>query len=145
MTRGLKSLPVWIVGAALLATATPMLAHHSFSAEFDANRPITLTGTVKKMLWSNPHGFLYVETKTPDGKVVEWQIEMAGPTSLMRRGWRKEHLPIGVQVTVKGFLAKDGSASANANTVLLPDGRELFAGSSGTGAPYDNLKPPSQP
>jgi hypothetical protein len=101
------------------------------------SKPITLKGKITRMLWSNPHGHLYIEVAGPDGKPVEWEIEFGGPSALYRRGWRKTDLPVGAEVTVQGFLAKDGSPTANANTVKLPDGRSLFAGSAGTGAPYE--------
>jgi hypothetical protein len=130
-------LAVGMVGVGLLLAALPAAAHHSFAAEFDGNKPITLKGTITKMLWSNPHGHLYINVKAPDGKLVEWEIEFGGPAALYRRGWRKQDLPVGAEVTVQGFLAKDGTPTANANTVVLADGRSLFAGSSGSGAPYD--------
>ena len=112
------------------------LAHHAFSAEFDASKPVTLEGAVAKMEWLNPHAWLWIDVTDADGKVLQWGIEFGPPNALFRRGWRKSSVPIGAQVTVTGYLAKDGRPIANANRVTLPDGRTLFAGSSGTGAPY---------
>jgi hypothetical protein len=122
-----------LAGAAL--TTTPLLAHHSFAAEYDANKPILLKGTVTKMVWSNPHAWIYLDVKGPDGKVVNWALETGVPNGLYRRGWRKTDLPAGTQLTVEAYLAKDGTPTANAANITLPDGRRLFAGSSGTGAP----------
>ena len=123
------------VGSTVLLAATEVIAHHSFSAEFDAAKPVTLKGTITKMEWINPHCWLHIDVTEPDGTVVTWALEFALPQSLYRRGWRKSDLPFGAEVTVEGYLAKDGTPTANASTVTLADGRRLFAGSSGTGAP----------
>jgi hypothetical protein len=122
-----------------LATATLLLAllapaagaHHSFSAEFDETKPITLKGVLTKMDWVNPHGWIYIDVKGPDGKVVNWGVEAGAPNALLRRGLRKTDFPAGIEVTVTGFLAKNGTPTANGRMVTLPDGREFFAGSSG--------------
>jgi hypothetical protein len=124
-----------MIGLAVLVSRVPLDAHHSFAAEYDGTKPITLKGTITSMQWTNPHGHLYVDVKGPDGKVVNWNFEFGAPNALMRRGWRKTDLPVGSAVTIQGFLAKDGTPTANATNVILPDGRKLFAGSSGTGTP----------
>jgi len=124
------------VGFALLA-GTPALAHHSFAAEFDGTKPVTLKGTVTRVEWISPHGWGHIDVKGPDGKVVSWAIETAGPNALLRRGVRKTDFPIGSEVVVSGYRAKNGTSTANASTFTVPDGRELIAGSSGTGAPGD--------
>jgi len=131
----LALVPVLSVHA--LSVHTPLLAHHSFAAEYDANKPITITGVVTNMVWSNPHAWIHLDVKGPDGKVVNWAIETGNPNGLYRRGWRKTDLPPGVALTVEGFLAKDGSATVNAANILLPDGRRLFAGGSAPGAPTE--------
>jgi hypothetical protein len=125
-----------VVGSLLLAAARPS-AHHSFSAEFDVNRPITLRGTLTRMEWLNPHGWVYIDVKQPDGAVANWAIESGGPNALLRRGLRKTDFPAGTEVVVTGFQAKDGTNKANGRTLKLPDGRDFFLGSSGTGAPRD--------
>jgi hypothetical protein len=132
-----------LAGAGLLwsALAVPVVAHHSFAAEYDGNKPITLKGVVTKMEWINPHAWLHLDVKNPDGSVTSWMIEGAAPNALIRRGWTKNSLLPGTEITVEGYLAKDGSKMANGREMTLPDGRRLFAGSSGTGAPYEQQAP----
>src|SRR5262245_13187248 len=124
-------LGVVLAGAALLAGTVPLLAHHSFAAEYDANKPIKISGVVTKMEWMNPHARFYVDVKDADGKVTNWNFELGAIPVLLKQGWRKDSLKQGDEVTVEGSKAKDGSNSANARSVTLPGGRRVFAGSSG--------------
>jgi hypothetical protein len=118
------------------ATATAS-AHHAFAAEFDATKPIKLKGTIVKMEWINPHTWLHLEVKRPDGKTERWMIEGGPPNALYRRGFNKNSLPVGAELVVEGFRAKDGSMKGNGREITFSDGRRLFVGSSGTGAPRD--------
>ena len=122
-------------GGLLLCAAAPVLAHHSFAAEFDANQPVTLEGTVKEFKWVNPHSWLIVNVPNKAGGTDEWAVEGGAPSALLRRGWTKNTLPPGTKVIVQGFMAKDGSKRANARDIVFPDGTKMFIGSSGTGAP----------
>ena len=128
-------------GVAFLLAGAEVVAHHAFAAEFDADRPITLRGTVTKMEWVNPHSWLYIDVKGTDGQVVNWALELGPVNQLYRRGWTKHSVPTGIEVLVEGYAAKNGHSRANGRTVKFPDGRELFAGSSGTGAPSDGRDP----
>ena len=119
-----------VCGTVLSLMAGPLLAHHSFAAEYDANKPIKITGTVTKVEWMNPHARFYVDVKDADGKVTNWNFELGAIPVLLKQGWKKDSLKAGDTVTVEGSLAKDGSKMANARKVTLPDGRRVFGGSS---------------
>jgi len=119
-----------IVVAGLLLAAVPAVAHHSFAAEFDANKPIKLTGTVTKIEWMNPHAYFYIDVKDESGKVTNWGLEMGSPNGLMRQGWSRNSMKIGDEITVEGSRAKDGSNIGNARSVMMSDGKRLFAASS---------------
>jgi hypothetical protein len=118
------------LGAAALLAGVPVAAHHSFAAEYDQNKPITVKGEVVRLEWTNPHARVVVEEKKDGGPVVHWDFELGPPTALMRRGWSRNSLKPGTIVTVNGFLAKDEPNVANARSVILADGRQVFAGSS---------------
>jgi len=127
-----------MLGVAL--AAMPVRAHHSFAAEFDANAPVTLKGTVTAMDWVNPHSWIHVDVKNPDGSITPWMIESATPNTLLRRGFTKDSLKAGTEIVVVGYRAKNGKNRANGRDLMLPDGKRLFLGSSGTGAPQEELE-----
>ncbi len=133
------------VGLLLVLSAARMQAHHAFAAEFDANRPVKLKGTIKTMEWVNPHSWLHIDVKKPDGTMQTWMIEGGPPTSLVRRGFSKKSLVPGDEVVVEGFMSKDPACRpacrANGRDISFTDGRKLFMGSSGTGAPLDGRDP----
>ncbi len=132
----LKSAAALVVVGIMSTPVARLSAHHSFAAEFDATKPITLRGTVTKIERTNPHGWLYLDVMEPNGAVNNWAIETNAPAALARRGMTKETLAIGTEVKIEGFRAKDGSRMVNGTTLTFPDGRDLFVGSTTTDSPY---------
>jgi hypothetical protein len=126
------------MGLAMMAGwATSASAHHAFAAEFDANKPVNFKGTITRMEWVNPHAWVHVDVKNPDGTIEKWAIEAGTPNVLFRRGFTRDSLKPGTEIVVDGYRAKDGSRRANGRDLTFADGRKLFLGSSGTGAPYE--------
>jgi hypothetical protein len=125
-----RLLGITVIGLGILLGSAPVRAHHSFAAEFDRDKTITVTGIVQKLEWTNPHARIYVEGKDENGKMQVWDFELGPPNGLMRNGWRRDSLQQGHQVTVTGFRSKTSDRTANARTVKLADGRQVFAGSS---------------
>ena len=132
------------VGIFVMALQVSLPAHHAFAAEFDANKPVRFEGTVTNMQWTNPHVWLHMEVKKPDGTVEKWAFEAGTPNVLFRRGFTKNSLLPGTKIVIEGYRAKDGSRRANGRDITFADGRKLFMGSSGTGAPYE-LTPGTKP
>lgn len=132
-----KQFGVICVGVIVLLALAPLRAHHAFSAEFDDKKPVTLKGTVTQMEWINPHSWIHIDVKRQGGKVEQWMIEAGAPNALIRRGFTKASLPAGSEILVEGFQAKDGQLRANGRDITFADGKKLFLGSSGTGAPQD--------
>ena len=137
----LRKLSIAVFGVGLLMAMGPVLAHHAFTAEFDANRPVKLEGPITKLELINPHTWIHMEVKRPDGKVEQWMVEGGTPNTLLRQGITKNTVKIGTVITVVGHQAKDGSLRANGRDLVLPDGRKLFIGSPGTGGPDDRRDP----
>ena len=132
---------VGVASACLMLSSTRAAAHHAFAAEFDANQPVTLRGTVTRVEWINPHSWIHVDVKGPDGTVQRWMIEGGNPSVLLRNGLTRESLPAGTEILVEGYRAKGNPFRANGRDLTFPDGRKLFMGSSGTGAPADGRDP----
>jgi hypothetical protein len=124
-------------GVSVLTGVGPAMAHHAFSAEFDADAPVKLTGPIVKVELINPHAWIHMEVTTPDGKVERWAVEGGTPNTLQRRGITRDSIKLGTVIVVQGYRSKDGSMRANGRDITFPDGRTLFMGSSGTGAPRD--------
>jgi hypothetical protein len=130
-----------LVGAGMLAVGAPLLAHHAFSSEFDAKAPVTLKGPVTKVEWINPHAWIHLQVTRPDGKTEDWMVEGGTPNTLQRGGVTRDSVKPGTVIVVAGYKSKDGNLRANGRDITLPDGRTLFMGSSGTGAPRDGRDP----
>jgi Family of unknown function (DUF6152) len=130
-----RFLSVLAVSGALMIPGIPLLAHHSFAAEYDSNKPVSLTGAVTKVEWTNPHVRFYIDVKDASGATNNWEFELGSPNGLMRKGWTRNSLKEGDKISVDGYLAKDGAHLANARTVALADGRKVFAGAADDGGP----------
>ena len=136
--RSTLAMMVGIAGlAAMAGWATSASAHHAFAAEFDANKPVNFKGTITRMEWVNPHTWMHIQVKNANGTMENWAIEAGTPNVLFRRGFTRDTLKVGTEVVVDGYRAKDGSRRANGRDVTFADGRKLFLGSSGIGAPYE--------
>ena len=123
-----------ILLALIGAVSVPLVAHHAFAAEFDVNQPVKVRGAVTKVEWVNPHAWIYVDVKGPDGQVVNWHFELGPPNALFRLGWKKDAIPTGTEVEISGFRAKNAENVGNGRSIVLPDGRELFSGGSAPGS-----------
>ena len=130
-----------LAGALAVLGAPAAIAHHAFTAEFDGTKPVMLQGVVTRMDWVNPHSWIYIDVPQPDGSVQQWEVEAGAPNAMFRRGWNKNSIPVGTEIVVDGYRAKNGKNIANGRNVTFPDGRKMFVGSSGTGAPLDGADP----
>jgi len=137
MMRTKLAIAVAVTGLAMSGWASSALAHHAFAAEFDSNKPVNFKGKITKMEWVNPHTWLHIAVQKDDGSSEAWAVEAGTPNVLFRRGFTRETLPVGLEIVVDGYQAKDGTRRANGRDLTLPDGKKLFLGSSGTGAPYE--------
>jgi hypothetical protein len=131
----MRKFAILIAGLSLLVSAAPAWAHHAFAAEFDSTKPIKLHGVVTKMEWINPHAWIHIDVKNADGTVTGWMVEGGSPNTLLRNGFTKASLPVGTEIVVDGYQAKDASNKMNGRDITLPDGRKLFVGSAGQGSP----------
>jgi len=145
MSRSRTLVRSMLVAAGLLILAAPLVAHHAFSAEFDANAPVKLEGPITKVELINPHAWIHISVKRPAGKVEDWMVEGGTPNTLQRRGITRDTIKVGTVIKVQGYRSKDGSLRANGRDITFPDGRTLFMGSSGTGAPQDGRDPTEPP
>src|SRR5271166_1203346 len=136
--RAMHKLAILITSVGLLATAAPVWAHHAFAAEFDSTKPVKLKGTVTKMEWINPHAWIHLDVKSDDGTVTSWMVEGGSPNTLLRNGFSKASLPVGTEIVVDGYQAKDASNKLNGRDITFPDGRKLFVGSNGQQGPPDS-------
>ena len=130
-----------LAGALAVLGAPAAIAHHAFTAEFDGTKPVMLQGVVTRMDWVNPHSWIYIDVPQPDGSVQQWEVEAGAPNAMFRRGWNKNSIPVGTEIVVDGYRAQNGKNIANGRNVTFPDGRKMFVGSSGTGAPTDGADP----
>ena len=138
----MRTIGIIITGLAVMVSgAGAAIAHHAFAAEFDSTKPVSLQGVVTRMEWINPHSWIHLDVKNADGTVTKWMIEGGTPNTLVRRGFTKDSLKPGTEIRVEGFRAKNGANRANGRDLVLPDGKRLFLGSSGTGAPSDGRDP----
>jgi len=140
--RSQLAVTIAAAGVLLILAVVPAWAHHAFAAEFDAKQPVKFKATVTRMEWTNPHVWIHVDVKQPDGTVEKWSIEAGTPNVLFRRGFTKQALLPGTEILVDGYRAKDGSRRANGRDLTLPDGRKLFLGASGPEGPPDENRPP---
>ena len=143
-TNILTGLRMIVAATALVLSGSSALAHHAFSSEFDSTKPVKLRGTITRMEWINPHAWMHLQVTDENGETQDWMIEAGPPGALVRRGWSKNSVQPGTEVLVEGYQAIDGALRANGRDVTFPDGRRLFAGSSGTGAPLDGADPGEQ-